>query len=208
MPKGTRDHQSWLIEKLTNPIRAAAYLNAAREDSREMFLEACRDVAQARQMSKVARDTGVTRKALYKVTSAAGNPTLTTFDSLLDAFGLDWNIKPKDTKTLSTPPTLLTESRRSPSSSYKRRRRRGIGGYSQRQMSLHFDANQTATVEMVPSSAGVYLDLAQQQPQVQGVGIVRVVSEASSQFRSLPGFLGYYATQNEAGVGFVPQGQI
>ncbi len=49
----TRDHQSWLIEKLANPLRAANYLNTALEDSPQMFLEAVRDVAQARQMTRV-----------------------------------------------------------------------------------------------------------------------------------------------------------
>jgi len=88
MPRRTRDHQSWLIEKLTDPARAAAYLNAAIEDSREMFLEALRDVAQARQMSRVARDAGVTRESLYRATSEIGNPTLDTLDSVLAAIGI------------------------------------------------------------------------------------------------------------------------
>jgi probable addiction module antidote protein len=88
MPKRTKDHQAWLIEKLADPARAANYLNTAREDSREMFLEALRDVAQARQMAKVAKDAGVTRESLYKVTSIAGNPTLDTLDSILGVLGL------------------------------------------------------------------------------------------------------------------------
>ena len=47
MAKRTKDHQSWLTEKLTNPDKAASYLNAALEDSPEMFLEAVKNVAQA-----------------------------------------------------------------------------------------------------------------------------------------------------------------
>lgn len=58
MPKKTRDHESWLTEKLSDPGRAASYLNAALEDSPQMFLEALRDGAQARKMTKVAKDAG------------------------------------------------------------------------------------------------------------------------------------------------------
>jgi len=101
MPKRTRDHQAWLIEKLSDPARAASYLNAARKDSQEMFFEALRDVAQARQMSKVAKDAGVTRESLYKVTSVIGNPTYDTFDSVLEALGLDFEIKPRDIASVS-----------------------------------------------------------------------------------------------------------
>ena len=54
----TREHQSWLIEKLANPRRAANYLNTALEDSPQMFLEAVRDVAQARQMTRVRQECG------------------------------------------------------------------------------------------------------------------------------------------------------
>lgn len=93
MTKRTKDHQTWLIEKLSDPARAASYLNTAREDSREMFLEALRDVAQARQMAKVAKGAGVTRESLYKVTSVTGNPTLDTLDSILGVLGLRMRIE-------------------------------------------------------------------------------------------------------------------
>jgi probable addiction module antidote protein len=113
MPKRTRDHQSWLIEKLTDPKRAASYLNAAREDSQEMFFEALRDVAQARQnMSHLAKDADVTRRSLYKVTSALGNPTYGTFDAVLRALGLDFAIKPRNSVPASTPTSSTSSSRR------------------------------------------------------------------------------------------------
>jgi probable addiction module antidote protein len=53
-----------------------------------MFRKALRNVAQARQMAKVARKAGVTRESLYRVTSDIGNPTLETLDSVLDALGI------------------------------------------------------------------------------------------------------------------------
>jgi probable addiction module antidote protein len=91
----TRDHQSWLIEKLANPRRAANYLNTALEDSPQMFLEAVRDVAQARQMTRVARNAGVTRESLYKATSPAGNPTFETFVAVLAAMDLTFEVVAK-----------------------------------------------------------------------------------------------------------------
>ena len=54
MPKRTSSYHSGLIDRLRNPQAAASYLRAAMEDSREMFLVALRNVAEARQMSKVA----------------------------------------------------------------------------------------------------------------------------------------------------------
>jgi probable addiction module antidote protein len=93
MAKQTRDHQEWLIEKLSDPVKAASYLNAAYEDSREMFLEALRDVAKVHQMSKVAKDADITRESLYKVTSVTGNPNLDTFISILHALRLRFTIE-------------------------------------------------------------------------------------------------------------------
>ncbi len=95
MPKRTRDHQSWLIEKLSDADRAASYLTSALEDSPEMFLEALRDVAQAQQMTKVARKAGVTRESLYKLTSITGNPTLDSLHSVLEALDLKIEIRGK-----------------------------------------------------------------------------------------------------------------
>jgi probable addiction module antidote protein len=113
MPKRIRDHQSWLIEKLTDPKRASSYLNSAREDSQEMFFEALRDVAQARQnMSDVAKDANVTRESLYKVTSAKGNPKYDTFDAVLRALGLDFHIEPRVIRASAVPPVSRVASRR------------------------------------------------------------------------------------------------
>jgi len=101
MPTRTRDHQSWLLEKLANPRRAANYLNTALNDSPQMFLEAVRDVAQARQMTRVARNAGVTRESLYKATSPAGNPTFETFVAVLGAMGLTFEVVAKGPRASS-----------------------------------------------------------------------------------------------------------
>jgi hypothetical protein len=51
----TKDHQEWLVEKLTDPARAAAYVDAARDDSPEMLAESLQDVAKA-QVASPERD--------------------------------------------------------------------------------------------------------------------------------------------------------
>jgi len=88
MTSKTRPYREALLEALSDPSEAVHYLNAAINDSPEMFLKALRNVAQAHQMAKVARDAGVTRESLYRATSEIGNPTLDTLDSVLSAVGV------------------------------------------------------------------------------------------------------------------------
>lgn len=45
-------------------------------------------VARARGVSQLARDTGLSREALYKATGPEGNPTLTTLLGIMRAAGL------------------------------------------------------------------------------------------------------------------------
>jgi probable addiction module antidote protein len=88
MPSKTTPYREALLESLSDPTEAAHYLNAAIRDSPEMFLKALRNVAQSRQMARVARDAGVTRESLYRATSEIGNPTLETLSSVLGAMGI------------------------------------------------------------------------------------------------------------------------
>ena len=46
------------------------------------------DIARARGMSQLARDTGLTREGLYKALSAEGNPEFTTIMKVIKALGL------------------------------------------------------------------------------------------------------------------------
>lgn len=94
MPKRTRPYREALLEALADPTEAAHYLTAAIEDSPEMFRKALRNVAQARQVAKVARHAGVTRESLYRATSEIGNPTLDTLHSVLHAMDLKLSIEP------------------------------------------------------------------------------------------------------------------
>ena len=83
MPKRTSSYHTSLIEDLKDPAEAANYLNAALSDSEEMFLLALRDVAESRQMARVAADVGVSRESLYHMLTVSGNPTYKTFCGIL-----------------------------------------------------------------------------------------------------------------------------
>jgi probable addiction module antidote protein len=95
MTRQTRPYREVLQERLVNPVVASHYLNAALEDSTEAFLKALFTVAQARQMSTVAKEAGVQRETLYRSLSEQGNPTLETLSSILSALGMDLSIVPK-----------------------------------------------------------------------------------------------------------------
>ncbi len=90
MPKRTTDYRSALLDDLKDPQEAAHYLNAALRDSEEAFLIALRDVAEARQMAKIAATVGVSRESLYRMLSASGNPTYRNFFGILKALGVEF----------------------------------------------------------------------------------------------------------------------
>lgn len=67
----------------------AAYLEAcAEEDDPALMVAALGDVARARNMSQLARDTGLTREGLYKALSADGNPSFATVFKVAKALGI------------------------------------------------------------------------------------------------------------------------
>ncbi len=69
----------------------AAYLEAVIEDSGSdaaAIARALGDVARARNMSQLARDTGMTREGLYKALSGTGNPSVATILKVSQALGL------------------------------------------------------------------------------------------------------------------------
>jgi probable addiction module antidote protein len=82
-------------EYLESEDTIAAYLEAAAEggDSAH-FASALGDVARARNMSALARDSGLTREGLYKALSKDGNPTLDTTLKVLASLGFRMSIRP------------------------------------------------------------------------------------------------------------------
>jgi len=73
----------------------AAYLEAcAEENDPALMAQALGAVARARNMSQLARDTGLTREGLYKALSAEGNPSFATVTKVARALGFQVTFKP------------------------------------------------------------------------------------------------------------------
>ena len=76
-------------EALNTPADIAAYLDAYLEDGTpEELLRALNTIARSRGMSELARQTGISREALYRAFSDNGNPTLDTLLRVLKALGV------------------------------------------------------------------------------------------------------------------------
>lgn len=67
----------------------AAYLDVALEDGDPAVIaRALGAVARARNMSQLARDTGMSREGLYKALSGEGNPSFATVLKVAQALGV------------------------------------------------------------------------------------------------------------------------
>ena len=78
-----------VAEHLETEEDMAAYLEAALEDGDPKLVSAALgDIARAKGMTQVARDTGLGRESLYKTLSPEGNPELTTLLKVVHALGL------------------------------------------------------------------------------------------------------------------------
>jgi probable addiction module antidote protein len=89
MKKVTEKYEGGLKEDLVDPGEAAEYLNAALEDgSQEVFLLALKDVADAKGVSEIARQSSLNRENLYRILSRKGNPKLNSLNSVLRSVGL------------------------------------------------------------------------------------------------------------------------
>ncbi|MCJ9671365.1 putative addiction module antidote protein [Neorhizobium sp. BETTINA12A] len=74
---------------LKTPEERVAYLEAAFEDGDPKLISiALGDVARSMGMTKVAKEAGITREALYKALSDKGDPKLSTLLGVLKALGL------------------------------------------------------------------------------------------------------------------------
>ena len=76
-------------EYLESEEDMAAYLNAALEEGDATILAAALgDIARAKGMTQLSRDTGITRDGLYKALSPSGNPSFETVLRVVRALGL------------------------------------------------------------------------------------------------------------------------
>ena len=72
----------------------AAYLTAALEDENpDMFLVAVKDVARARGMTQLAKDTGLGRESLYKALAPGAKLRYDTLLKVLRALGVSLHVK-------------------------------------------------------------------------------------------------------------------
>ena len=92
-------------KQASNPLKPPTYLqsdedcaqylqaciNQAPEDA-ALFAKALGDIARARGMMQLARDTGITREGLYKALGEQGNPSFATVVKVMHALGLQFNV--------------------------------------------------------------------------------------------------------------------
>lgn len=90
-----RSYEETLLPLLTDPVEAAAYIEAVIElDDPAALLVALRQVAKAHGMAEVARRADVGEKSLFRALSENGNPTITTVHKVLHALGLRLSVTP------------------------------------------------------------------------------------------------------------------
>lgn len=82
-------------EHLETEEDMAAYLDAALEDGdTAVIVAALGDIARAKGMAQIARETGLGRESLYKALSATGNPEFATILKVVRALGLQLHVQP------------------------------------------------------------------------------------------------------------------
>ena len=82
-------------EHLQSDEDMAAYLEASLEEGdASLFAAALGDIARAKGMSQLARETGLGRESLYKALSPTGNPEIATILRVVSALGLQLHATP------------------------------------------------------------------------------------------------------------------
>jgi probable addiction module antidote protein len=79
------------VEYLKTEEDMALYFEACLEeagDDSAFIAKALGDIARARGMTQLARDTGLGREGLYKALSTEGNPSFATILKVINALGL------------------------------------------------------------------------------------------------------------------------
>ena len=80
-----------VADHLRTPEEMAAYLDAWLDEAPEDVAGIARalgDVARAKGMAQVARETGLSRESLYRALSVNGNPSLATVLKVARALGI------------------------------------------------------------------------------------------------------------------------
>ena len=85
-----------VTDYLKSEEHMAAYLDACIEEAggdAAYIAAALGDIARARGMAKLAKETGISREGLYKALSPEGNPSLATVLKVVQALGLKLTTK-------------------------------------------------------------------------------------------------------------------
>jgi len=86
-----------VVDHLKTEEDITLYFNACIEDDPgdgSLIRAALSDIARARGMAQLARDTGLTREGLYKALSPEGNPHFSTILKVIKALGVRLHAEP------------------------------------------------------------------------------------------------------------------
>ena len=84
-------------EHLKSEEDVAAYLTAIIEENDPALLAAALgDIARAKGMTQLSRDTGLGRESLYKALSGEGNPSFATILKVTSALGIRLHARAAD----------------------------------------------------------------------------------------------------------------
>ena len=82
-----------IADYLDNDEVITQYLSVAAEDPNpDVFVAALGDVAKARGMTQISKDSGLGRESLYKALSAGSHPRFETVNAVLHALGVKFAV--------------------------------------------------------------------------------------------------------------------
>lgn len=97
MPTKTAPYD--VAEFLETPEEMAAYLEACIQESEgdsAFIAKALGDIARAKGMTQIARETGLSRESLYKALSGDRSPSFDTILKVISALGLKLSASTKE----------------------------------------------------------------------------------------------------------------
>jgi len=88
--------ESDLMNKLRDPEFASAYIMSAIVENDMNFLPiALGDVAKAHGVSKLAEETGINRRTLYKIFDKKGHPSFDLVTQIMQSLGMEIQVRPQ-----------------------------------------------------------------------------------------------------------------
>jgi len=95
----TKTATYYVAEFLETPEEMAAYLEACIQESEgdsAFIAKALGDIARAKGMTQIARETGLSRESLYKALSGNRSPSFDTILKVISALGLKLSASAKE----------------------------------------------------------------------------------------------------------------